>query len=56
MLIFEICLPLKESLVGTFDETRAHTSRKYVEVQNMNLLKSFNKTQITLGCNHPFLL
>ena len=47
MLIFEICLSLKELLVVTFGEIRVHTSRKYVVVQGMNLLKS-SKKQITL--------
>ena len=46
MLIFEICLPLKEPLVVTFGETCAHTSRKYVVVQGMNLLRSSKKYKL----------
>ena len=37
MLIFEICLSLREPLMVTFGETRAHTSRKCVDVQGMNI-------------------
>ena len=46
MLVFEICLPLKETLVVTFDETRAHTSRKHVVVQGMSLLKPSEKRKL----------
>ena len=44
MLIFEICLPLKEPF--TFGETRAHTFRKCVDVQGMNLTKSSKKRKL----------
>ena len=45
-LIFEIWLPLKEPLVVTFGETRAHNSRKCVVVQGMNLIKSSKKHKL----------
>ena len=45
-LIFEIWLPLKEPLVVTFGEKRAHTSRKCVVVQGMNLIKSSKKHRL----------
>ena len=40
MLIFEVCLPVKEPSVATFDETRALTSRKSVVIQDMKIPKS----------------
>ena len=40
MLIFEISLPLKEPLVVTYSEMRAHTSGKCVADQGMKLTKS----------------
>ena len=40
MLIFEIRLPLKEPLVTTFDQARAHTSRKSVVAYDMSIAKS----------------
>ena len=46
MLIFEICLPLKEPLVVNFSETPARTSRKYVVVQGMNLSKPSKKHKL----------
>ena len=46
MLIFRICLPLKEPLVVTFGETRAQTSRKCVAVQGMILTKSSKKHKV----------
>ena len=46
MLIFEICLPLKEPLIVTFGEMRAHTSRKCAVVQGMNLTKSSKKLKL----------
>ena len=45
MLIFEICLPLKEPLVATFDETRALASRKSVVIQDMSIKKSAKKSK-----------
>ena len=45
-LICEIWLPLKEPLVVTFGETRAHTSRKCIVVQGMNLIESFKKHKL----------
>ena len=47
-LIFEIWLPLKEPLVVTFGKMRAHTSRKCVVVQGINLIKIIQKIQISL--------
>ena len=43
MLIFEVRLHLKKSLVATFYETRALVSRKSVVVQDMNIPKSTQK-------------
>ena len=46
MLIFKICLPLKQPLLVTFGETRAHTSGKYVFVQGMNLTKIYKEHKL----------
>ena len=46
MLVFEICLALKEPLVVTFGETRPHTSRKSVAVPGINLTKSSKKHKL----------
>ena len=46
MLIFEICLPQKVPLVVDFSETPAHTSRKNVIVQSMNLSNSSKKLKL----------
>ena len=39
LLIFEVCLSLKERLVATFDETRAPTSRKSEVFQDLDIPK-----------------
>ena len=52
-LIFEICLLLKEPLVVTFGETRAHTSRKCAVVQGMNVTKSSKKYKL-VWLHSPF--
>ena len=46
VLMFEICLPLKEPLVVNFSETLAYSSRKYPVVQGMNLLKPSKKLKL----------
>ena len=46
MLIFEICLALKEPLVVTFSETHPQTYRKCVVVQGMNLTKLSKKHKL----------
>ena len=43
MLISEVRLYLKKTMVATFDETRALTSRKSVIIQDMNIAKSTQK-------------
>ena len=52
MLVFWICLALKEPLVVTFGETRAQTSRKYVAVQGIDLAK-LSKKQKFLWLHSP---
>ena len=56
MLIFEICLPLKEPLVVDFTETRARTSRKYLFVQGMNLPKLPGKQKLFWLHSSTFVL
>ena len=46
MLIFDVWLSPKEPLVVTFGKTRAHTSRKYIVVQGMNLPKSSKRQKL----------
>ena len=46
MLIFEIYLPLQEPLVVILSELRAHTSRKCIDVQGMNLAKTSKKHKL----------
>ena len=55
LFYFRIIASKKESLVVTFDKTRAHTSRKCVVF--MNFLKSFKKRESLKTQNtHLFLL
>ena len=46
MLIFEIYLPLQEPLVVILGELRAHTSRKCIDVQGMNLTNTSKKHKL----------
>ena len=55
MLIFEICLPLKEPLVATFDETRALASGKSVVIQDISIKKSAKKSRF-LWLNSSFFV
>ena len=56
MLIFEVRLHLKKSLVATFYETRTLVSRKSVVVQDMNIPKSTQKYKFRWSHYSVFVL
>ena len=55
-LNFNSFLPLRDALVASFNKRHAPTSRKYVDDQGMNILKSSEKHKLLLSHSSVFAL
>ena len=55
-LNFNSFLPLRDALVASFNKRHAPASRKYVDDQGMNILKSSEKHKLLLSHSSVFAL